>query len=114
LANSIQKKSKHVCSNTSREFEIGQRVLVSDFRGGKEHWTVGVIVSKLGPVTYRVQVEDYIWKRHVDQIRKNSCESMPQSGVVESSQFDPFITPKSNPVPLFTASEPKPTVVQAI
>ena len=28
-----------------------------------------MIIQRMGPVTYKVQVNDLIWKRHVDQLR---------------------------------------------
>lgn len=31
-------------------------------------WVMGVIVSKLGPLTYRIDVNGQVWKRHVDHI----------------------------------------------
>ena len=45
-----------------RQLSIGDPVLTRDYRKSHNPWTKGVIISKLGPVTYRVQVEDFIWK----------------------------------------------------
>ena len=52
-----------------RQLTVGDPVLVQDYRKIRDPWTKGVIVSKLGPVTYRVQVEDFFWKRHTDQLK---------------------------------------------
>ena len=41
----------------------------------------GVIVEQTGPVSYRVQVSDQIWRRHVDQL-------LDHSGVVAEEQSD--------------------------
>ncbi|CAC5424360.1 unnamed protein product [Mytilus coruscus] len=48
-----------------------------------------VIVHKLGPVTYQVQVGDLVWKRHIDQIR----EFVPQENkdipnILENTKSD--------------------------
>ena len=51
-----------------RQLSVGDPVLIRDYRESRNPWTKGVIISKLGPVTYRVQVEDFIWKRHIDQL----------------------------------------------
>ena len=51
-----------------REIENGEPVLVKDYRDNGK-WIRGVIVNKLGPVTYQVQVGNLLWKRHIDQIR---------------------------------------------
>lgn len=51
-----------------RELSVGDPVMVRDYRENKR-WRKGVIVRKLGPVTYTVQVGDLIWKRHIDQLK---------------------------------------------
>ena len=52
-----------------RQLSVGDPVLFREYRKSHNPWTKGVIISKLGPVTYRVQVEDFIWKRHIDQLK---------------------------------------------
>ena len=42
----------------SRILEIGDPVIVRDYRKDTDKWTKGVIISKLGPVTYQVELED--------------------------------------------------------
>ena len=95
LANSIQKKqSKHVKDN--RILEIGDPVLVRDYRKDTEKWTKGVIISKLGPVTYQVEIEDEIvWKRHIDQLKSIATSKLAefddqpsQSKSYDYSRFD--------------------------
>ena len=54
-----------------RELSVGDPVMVRDYRSNKA-WQKGVILCRLGPVTYTVQVGDLIWKRHVDQLRNIS------------------------------------------
>jgi hypothetical protein len=57
-----------------REIENGEPVLVKDYRDN-EKWIRGVIVNKLGPVTYQVQVGNLLWKRHIDQTRDyHACD----------------------------------------
>ena len=60
-----------------KAFVIGDRVFARDYRNvRKPGWLPGVIVAKLSPVTYSVQVnlrgELTTWKRHVDQLK--ACE----------------------------------------
>jgi transposase InsO family protein len=58
-----------------RRFEVGERVIVQDYRSRKPQWMEGVILSRLSPVTYSVEIphgEDFIiWKRHIDQMRRS-------------------------------------------
>jgi transposase InsO family protein len=57
---------------------VGDRVLARDYRGRKPQWTEGVVLEKLSPVTYNIEVPsggDYLtWKRHTDQIRAYEAE----------------------------------------
>ena len=55
-------------SAKGRQFEVGEEVFVQNFRG-EPKWLAGTVVEKTGPVSYRVQVGEMLWKKHVDQIR---------------------------------------------
>ncbi len=65
LGNKIMKGK---CSTKAREYQVGDVVLVKDYRKDADPWVKGTIHEVLGPVTYRVQVGAWKWKRHVDQI----------------------------------------------
>ncbi|XP_046362411.2 uncharacterized protein K02A2.6-like [Haliotis rufescens] len=67
LASSVQRKVSPKV-DAVRHFEVGDPVLVRDYRGRTEQWLQGVVLKALGPVTYKVQVENFEWKRHVDQL----------------------------------------------
>jgi hypothetical protein len=64
-----------------RTIEVGERVLVKDFRGRGQKWTEGVIIESLTPVTYRVEVlsEGLFWKRHIDQLRAIGVIEEPEA-----------------------------------
>ena len=56
-----------------RNFHTGEKVKTRDYRGGdhrKKKMINGVIVDKLGPVRYLIDVGYTIYNRHVDQIEK--------------------------------------------
>lgn len=55
----------------SREFEMGAKVLVRDYRiVSKPTWCLGVIKSKIGSCIYTIEADDgSLWKRHADQIK---------------------------------------------
>lgn len=70
-----------------RQLSVGDPVLAGDYRISRNLWTKSVVISKFGPLTYRVQV-DFIWKRHIDQLIQ------PKAGeVIEDSAFTPRQTP---------------------
>lgn len=73
LSDRIHQKSLPAEKNT-REFKVGDTVMVRDYRGSKVSWIKSTISRRLGPVTYHVSVCGMMWKRHVDQIRK--CDAM--------------------------------------
>ena len=49
-------------STPTRQLTVGDPVLVQDYRKSRDPWSKGVIVSKLGPVTYRLQVDSFFGK----------------------------------------------------
>ena len=55
-------------SAKQRQFKVGEEAFVQNFRG-EPKWLAGTVVEKTGPVSYRVQVGELLWKRRVDQIR---------------------------------------------
>ena len=57
---------KNVNARTARSFNVGQSVLVRDYRTDK--WQPGTISAIKGPLMYRVDVGQDVWRRHVDQI----------------------------------------------
>lgn len=43
--------------------------MVQDYRKRQDPRVKGKVVAKLGLLTYRVQVKEFIWKRHIDQLK---------------------------------------------
>ena len=70
-------------SKPTRQVEVGEPVLARDYRNRKETWVAGIVLKKLSPCTYRIQVGKLMWKRHIDQLRHCS-ESM----ILEESGTD--------------------------
>ena len=69
----IQKKQevqkKHHDKHTKvKDFSVSEAVWVRDYRG-QDKWTKGVIKERTGPLSYRVQVQSELWKRHAEQLR---------------------------------------------
>ncbi|XP_051782565.1 uncharacterized protein K02A2.6-like [Erpetoichthys calabaricus] len=65
-----------------RRFELGEPVLVRDYRKGEEKWTQGVVMEKTGPVSYKINVgQQGVWKRHVDQMLTRPDPELQQSAV---------------------------------
>lgn len=63
-------KSRKFNPIVQRGFEVGEPDMVKDFRNRGTTWTKGVVQDRLGPVTYRVQVWKFLWKRDIDQLRQ--------------------------------------------
>ena len=56
-----------------RKFEIGENVYIRNYVS-KKKWIPGIIEQKTGSVTYVVNVNGELHRRHVDQIIRNHCE----------------------------------------
>ncbi|XP_030608895.1 uncharacterized protein K02A2.6-like [Archocentrus centrarchus] len=76
-----------------RQFELGEPVLVRDYRRGEDKWTQAVVIEKTGPVSYKVHVGTQgVWKRHVDQML-----TRPESDPPETAGSFPVSCPLSLP-----------------
>ena len=64
----IQKKNIVMPSAKKCLIAVGEPVLVRDCSSRNGPWITGVVVEKYGPLTYKVQVGEHLWKRHIDQI----------------------------------------------
>ncbi|PFX25280.1 Uncharacterized protein K02A2.6 [Stylophora pistillata] len=77
LSARMEQKSRRINPMVRSGFEIGEPVMVTDYRNRGSAWTKGVVQDRLGLVTYRVQVEKLLWKRHVDQLRGLAGSMVP-------------------------------------
>ena len=64
-------KQHHDKKCKERHFQVGQSVLVENNKPDPK-WVLGTVLEKLGDTSYKVQVGDLIWKRHVDQLLQTS------------------------------------------
>ena len=73
-------KAEHDRESKEREFSIGEEVLVQNFRGVPK-WSEATVVERTGPVSYKTQIGEQVWKRHVDQMRDKSYNHTPNTRV---------------------------------
>ena len=75
-------KRQHDAHSRDREFDIGETVLARNLREGPK-WLTGTIIERTGPVSYRVQVNEQVWRRHTDQLLSSQTrvteETVPES-----------------------------------
>lgn len=71
----LEKQCKNSSGNRSVEFNVGEKVMVKDYRKGGKPWIEGVIIRESVPnTTYIIDVNGGQWKRHVNQMLKcNVC-----------------------------------------
>ena len=63
-------KSQHDQRAKTREFFVDQEVMTRNLRPGPKYVT-GVVVQKLGLLSYLVEVGDgLVWRRHVDHLKE--------------------------------------------
>ena len=89
-----------------RQLEVGDSVMSQDYKGDLK-WRSGLIVSKTGPLTYKVQVAPgIIWRRHIDQLKPTAVEhtvEVTDTDTVEVSQPEVASTP---PAPIQLSAPP--------
>ena len=73
-------KAKYDRKSKEREFSIGEEVLVQNFRG-EPRWLDATVVERTGPVSYKTQIGEQVWRRHVDQMRGKSYHHTSETSV---------------------------------
>ena len=90
----LPKKAGHDMHAQSRQFEIDQLVMARNWRDGPD-WVPGVIIEKLGPLTFKVQTQaGQIWKRHVDHLKGLGQTDCPPVST-DSDDSVNFLTPSA-------------------
>ena len=80
----MSQKQCHDGHSTTRSFQQGDKVLVRNYRSHPS-WLPGIVKGVLGPVSYQVELKDgQLWKRHVDQLLKDSAQRLDKSDVDKS------------------------------
>ena len=95
-----------------RSWYVGESVMVRNLRPGLD-WIRGVVVERLGPVTYLVDVgQNRIWKRHTDQL-KSIGEKPPSMAedLSDSSVPAPSIDAPRMPESAPSSSEPAEVII---
>ncbi|KAL5015368.1 hypothetical protein ScPMuIL_009638 [Solemya velum] len=78
LSETVRTSQEKMCSrnrSTQRSFDNGDPVVVRDYcRGDK--WSCGTVQSRTGPVSYKIKVNDRLWRRHTDQLAKTGSPAL--------------------------------------
>ena len=75
---------------STRQFDIGDSVWIKDYRSGK--WLAGMVVQKIGSVTYNVVVNGLSCRRHINRLRRRVSDdyyiptTLPQADQKEVKQ----------------------------
>lgn len=77
-----------------REVELGDKVLLRDYRPtSKAKWVSGIVVSKDGPLMYKINIGgNAIWRRHIDQIRKTEIVNTDSNEHVNQAPPCEYVT----------------------
>ena len=106
-----RQKTAHDKQSNSREFFIGQQVMAKNMRPGPT-WLPAVIIEKLGPLTYLVEVDGKSWKRHIDHLRIRT-DTPSDNPTLECDDVPvPSVTPSLEPPvsrPVIPTSDVEPT-----
>ena len=89
-----QKRFHDNGGNKMREFVLGQNVLVENLRSTTPKWITGKIIAKTGPLSYKVEIDGIIHRRHVDQMLPSKAQVVVTDKNAEEDIFIP--TPVHN------------------
>lgn len=88
-------KVEHDCKSKGHECSIGEDVLAQNFRG-EPKWLKATVVECTGPVSYKTQMGEQVWKQHVDQMPDKSYNQTPETSV---NELKPLVLNKSYEMP---------------
>ena len=105
-AEQAKQKSHHDSHSKSGEYFVGQNVQAHNFHTGP-CWAAGVIVERLGPLTYLVQVDSVVfWCRHVDHLSPAPDGlSEPNGTVTPNSSLRPDLPSPSDFIPVVISKQ---------
>ncbi|CAG9137758.1 unnamed protein product [Plutella xylostella] len=66
-----QRKQVELRGGHLRSFEVGDNVMFKAFQNNKSFWMNGVVSQRTGPVSYKIDVNGKIFRKHVDHIVRN-------------------------------------------
>jgi len=64
----MQKRFHDIVSVNERECTEGQCVLVENLQGTMPKWITGKIVGRMGPLSYKVEIDGVVHRFHIDQL----------------------------------------------
>ena len=79
---------------------IGEAVWMRNYRG-TDKWIPGVVMSKSGPLSYRIRANDQIHRRHIDQLKKRAKQDVDDNcdDFIEFSSRQSPVTPELPDIP---------------
>lgn len=83
---------KYNVAKVVRQFVAGDRVAVRNY-DSREKWKLGIVKKRLGPVTYVVQVDSKMMRRHANQLLHTSADVESNE---DSFEFDYPVVDNSN------------------
>ena len=90
ISKQADQKTRHDQRSKLRCLLPGQSVIVRDFRHHNK-WIPGVVLRKLGPVTYCVKVTNgKILKRHIDHLSKQLEPAIPTMSETDTPIADTY------------------------
>ena len=80
--------------STRREFDVGAKVLLLNGRpGSRPKWLPGVILQRLGPVSYLVESNSALRHVHVDHLKIAGAAESEEAPTPAARHTQPPITP---------------------
>ena len=82
---------------TRTSFNIGDKVLVRDYRG-QQRWLYGTVYASTGPLSYQVEIAPGVrWHRHADQMVYTTLQAQDCPSAAQQVQFPPAVASLPDP-----------------
>ena len=82
---------------TRTSFNIGDKVLVRDYRG-QQRWLHGTVYASTGPLSYQVEIAPGVrWHRHADQMVYTTLQAQDCPSAAQQVQFPPAVPSLPDP-----------------
>ena len=104
----MKQKQYHDNHSCQRSYHVGQAVLVRNHRDGA-NWIVGRVIEKLGPVTYEVEVDGRVLKRHINQLMEYKGIQIPLTESPSVPNTEELIPEPVTSAPVVPRPDPEPT-----
>ena len=89
-----------------RQYSPGEKVYFKNFQKGKNFWMEGIVKQRIGNMVYTIKGQNFICKRHVNQIRRRFTDNEEETPMETLCDIFDVPTPVSEQEPMNISPDP--------